>query len=155
MLFFPRAVFSRAVFFLWHFFSQAVFFLRHVQVVRESYWSAIGVFVSRVFIHSYYSYYWEVESLWDFRFLISCLEVQYLTSLLSGNIFHWTNIPTTFGKVSICRFTSKCKCECHRFLDFMLQGGRSWQPSGEGKNGHKSFRQANGSFLRVIANLQI
>ena len=23
-----------------------------------------------------------------------------------------------------------------------MQGGRSWQPFGEGKNGHKSFRQA-------------
>ena len=28
------------------------------------------------------------------------------------------------------------------------QGGRSWQPSGEGKNGHKKFSQSRISYLR-------
>ena len=42
------------------------------------------------------------------------------------------------------------------------QGGRSWQPFGEGKNSHTNFRQAriyyfasNAPFLRVIANFLI
>ena len=40
---------------------------------------------------------------------------------------------------------------------FQNQGGKSWQPFGEGKNGHKSFCHTriyffatNASFLRVI-----
>ena len=42
------------------------------------------------------------------------------------------------------------------------QGGRSWQPFGEGKNGRKTFANrvftffaTNASFLRVLTNLQI
>ena len=41
----------------------------------------------------------------------------------------------------------------------LIQGGRSWQPFGEGKNGHKIIRQTrittfptNASFLRKFAN---
>ena len=30
----------------------------------------------------------------------------------------------------------------------MFQGGRSWPPFGEGKNGHKSFRQARICYFR-------
>ena len=45
----------------------------------------------------------------------------------------------------------------------LLQGGRSWQPFGGGKNGHKSFHHfllfaifaTKALFLCVIANLQI
>ena len=44
----------------------------------------------------------------------------------------------------------------------LTRGGRSWQPFGEGKNGHKivvkhifTILATNASFLRVIANLQI
>ena len=43
--------------------------------------------------------------------------------------------------------------------DICMQGGRGWQPFGEGKNGHKIFRQTciyyfvtNALFLRCIAN---
>ena len=41
-------------------------------------------------------------------------------------------------------------------LDDMHSESRSWQFFGEGKNGHRIYRQAiNASFLRVIANLQV
>ena len=47
-------------------------------------------------------------------------------------------------------------------LHFRIQGDRSWQPFGEGKNAQKIFVRrvfaifaTNASFLRVISNLQI
>ena len=50
--------------------------------------------------------------------------------------------------------------KCNNFRN--MQCGRSWQPFGKSKNGHKTFVRrvfaifaTNASFLRVIAKLQI
>ena len=45
--------------------------------------------------------------------------------------------------VRVTRVKISCLTKLAKLVIWTWQGGRSWQPFGEGKNGHKIFRQAH------------
>ena len=89
--------------------------------------------------------------------LEQCLGCQWL--LAPGKTL---NVPFSYGNdmIEVMHTWSNSYDLVSEKRNVWYQSGRSWQPFGEGKIGHKSFRQvrvcyANASFLCEIANLQI
>ena len=100
-----------------------------------------------------------------------------IMKLILEAAWQWLGSMAMAGAVGLCFLVSMTTL-CHAFeipnpktrypnpkarkRRRITQGGRSWQPFGESKNGHKTFDRrifaifaTNALFLRVIANLQI
>ena len=77
--------------------------------------------------------------------LEQCLGCQWL--LAPGKTL---NVPFSYGNdmIEVMHTWSNSYDLVSEKRNDWYQGGRSWQPFGEGKNGHKSFRQARVCYFR-------
>ena len=75
----------------------------------------------------------------------------FFLSASAGVIKEFCALPLDLNQYDLgcCRYTKSAKSSYHRDFDFEhQQGGRSWQPFGEGKSVHEDFRQAHVCYVR-------